>query len=108
MIRSQGGWASVKALRGAGAYQKGDERILGDGAFVEDVLRKSEEELARTYSLAAAGFDFDKVAARVAGLLEISVAKVLTRGRKRQTVMARSLLCFWASCELGLSQASLA
>jgi hypothetical protein len=108
LIRSQGGWASVKALRGAGAYQKGDERILGDGAFVEDVLRKSEEELERTYSLAAAGFDFDKVAARVAGLLEISVAKVLTRGRKRQTVMARSLLCFWASCELGLSQASLA
>jgi hypothetical protein len=32
-------------LRETGNYQKGDERILGDGQFVKEVLKKSEEKL---------------------------------------------------------------
>jgi putative transposase len=108
LIRSQGGWAGVKALRQVHAYQKGDERILGDGDFVEEVLRKSEEKLERTYHLKAQGFDFDKVVKRVAKLLTISAAEVLAVGKKQKIVTARSLLCFWASRELGLSQAWLA
>ena len=38
LIRSVGGWAAAKALRRANALQKGDERILGDGDFVDTVL----------------------------------------------------------------------
>jgi len=45
LLRSQGGWAAVKALRGSGEYQKGDERILGDGDFVDEVLSQAEEHL---------------------------------------------------------------
>jgi putative transposase len=41
LLRSQGGWTGVKALREAGDYQKGDERILGDGTFVSEVLKKA-------------------------------------------------------------------
>ena len=108
LIRSQSGWAAVTALRGAKNYQKGDERILGDGQFVEEVLRNSEEKLERTYRLKAQGYDFDKVVERVAGLLEITAAEVLSPGKRRQAVTARSLLCHWAACELGVSQAWLA
>ena len=54
------------------------------------------------------GIDFDKIIERIAYLLKISPADVLAGGKKRQTVVARSLLCFWSSCELGLSQAWLA
>jgi putative transposase len=43
LIRSAGGWSAVKALRKAGAVQKGDERILGDGDFVESVLSEAKE-----------------------------------------------------------------
>ena len=108
LIRSQGGWAAVRELRRTKAYQKGDERILGNGDFVEEVLRKSEENLERKSQLKAQGINFDKVVERVAGLLEISAAEALAGGKKKQTVAARSLLCFWASCELGLSQVWLA
>jgi len=45
LLRSQGGWAAVKALRRSGEYQKGDERILGDGDFVDEVLSQAEEHL---------------------------------------------------------------
>jgi len=34
LIRSQGGWANVKAMRRAKIFEKADERILGDGDFV--------------------------------------------------------------------------
>ncbi len=108
LIRSQGGWAAVKALREAKAYRKGDERILGDSDFVEEVLRKSEEKLERTFRLKAKGVDFDQVMKRVAGLLGVSGAEMLAGGKKRQIVLARSLLCYWATIELGISQAWLA
>ena len=108
LIRSHGGWAAVKALRRNKAYQKGDERILGDGDFVEKVLRKSEEHFERRLRLKAQGFDFDEVVDRIARILEITAAEVLAHGKKRTTVAARSMLCFWASRALGMSQICLA
>ncbi len=53
LLRSAGGWSAVKALRKIGTYQKGDERILGDSDFVNDVLSQSEENLERKYHLQA-------------------------------------------------------
>ena len=52
LIRSMGGWASVKALRRAKAYMKGDERILGDGDFVNEVLAQAQEDYEQRYRLA--------------------------------------------------------
>ncbi len=57
LLHSHGGWASVKALRKAGAYQKGDERILGESTFVEQVLSEANEQFERKYRLAAEGFN---------------------------------------------------
>jgi hypothetical protein len=36
LIRSLGGWEAVKGARVKGERIKGDERILGNGAFVEE------------------------------------------------------------------------
>lgn len=38
MVRSSGGWSGLRAMRRAKVFQKADERILGDGDFVEQVL----------------------------------------------------------------------
>jgi len=40
-----GGWASAKALRGAKDRIKGDERILGDGNFVQAVLEDGKPDI---------------------------------------------------------------
>jgi len=53
LIRSAGGWSGVKELRREKAYAKGDERILGDGGFVEAVLAHAQEALQNKYSLQA-------------------------------------------------------
>jgi hypothetical protein len=50
----------VKENRRTKVYQKGDERILGDGDFVEEVLRRADEQMERTSRLTAQGVDSDK------------------------------------------------
>ncbi len=108
LVRSLGGWQAVKTLREAGQKLRGDERILGDAEFVEAVLRSAKERMERRSRLAAAGYDFDRLAAFVAEQLSLPVAEVLRKGRYPRTVLARSVLCFWANRELGMSTVDLA
>jgi putative transposase len=108
LIRSLGEWSAVKTMRMADAYQKGDERILGDGDFVQEVLSAAAERLERRYRIAGEGHDFTWLVARVAELTDVPVDRVVAPGRSRAISQARSLLCFWATCELGMSQTDLA
>ena len=107
LIRSAGGWGEVKELRAAKIFEKSDERILGDGEFVESVLAAANEAIQRKYELQSQGITIDKVAARVSEVLGIETSDVWAAGRYRSTVEARSLLCYWAARELGMSMASL-
>ena len=45
LMRSMGGWAVVKSIRKAKIFEKSDERILGDGDFVDQVLSVAQEQL---------------------------------------------------------------
>jgi len=45
---------------------------------------------------------------RVAELLEIAAGQVVAHGKNKETVAARSILCFWATTELAISQGELA
>ncbi len=105
LIRSVGGWAAAKALRKASALQKGDERILGDGDFVEAVLTEANEAYERKYRLKAKGIDVDTVAQKAAQIAGIEPSQIWVSGKQPKVVQARSLLCYWATSELGVSQA---
>jgi hypothetical protein len=104
LIRSVGGWAAAKALRRANALQKGDERILGDGDFVDAVLSEAKEAYERKYRLKAKGIDIDAVANRAAQIIGVEPSQVWTTGKQPKVVQARSLLCYWATSELGVPQ----
>jgi hypothetical protein len=108
LIRSAGGWMAVKALRKAELFQKSDERVLGDGDFVEKVLSLANEKMARRWRLKAEGVDFEAILKRVSVLSGVSPEVILSGDRRRKTVRARSLLCYWANQALGLSQAEIA
>jgi len=47
-------------MRRARIYEKSDERILGDGDFVEEVLSAAREHMEKRYRLAAESYDLDK------------------------------------------------
>jgi len=108
LLRSVGGWAALSALRGEALRVKGDERILGDSDFVEAVLKEANEQLERRYRLKAEGFELDKVAERVAAVMNIPVELVWEQSRRPQVVEARDLLCYWASKELVMTKTDLA
>ena len=94
-------------MRRAREHMKSDERILGDGKFVQNVLDKAQERLEERYRLKAKGYDLDKVALRVSSLLGIEPEQVWTSGKHQVIVKARSLLCYWAVRKLGFSATEL-
>jgi putative transposase len=107
LIRSLGGWSVVKALGGMSARIKADERILGDGSFVEEVLTVSQVRLERRYGYYSKGYDFNWLVDRVAERLHVNRDKVTRPGRYPDTVEARSALCYWAARELKISTVEL-
>jgi len=107
LIRSMGGWSAVKLSRQTAMRIKSDERILGDGDFVEKVLKAAEEQYESRYALQAKGYNLDKVAERVCQQTGIGMEHLMSRGKHPATVQARSLLCFWACRELGMKTTEL-
>lgn len=107
LIRSVGGWAAVKDMRRAKAFQKSDERILGNGDFVEEVLSACDEGREEKYQLRAQGIDLARIASRVSGLMGVDPLGHWRPGKERSRVRARSLLYYWAVWGLGLSMAEL-
>jgi len=109
LIRSMGGWKEVKSLGLRGqAHRMSDERILGDSDFVESVLSSANERYDHQYELKRRGYDINRVAERVADIYGIEKEEVFLKGRRQWKVKARSLLCFWAVRELGMSLRELA
>ena len=109
LIRSVGGWAEIKQLRRQGReHVMSDERILGDSGFVENVLSQADETYERRYKLKCLGYDADRIALRVAEIYEMDPSEFLTKGKQKLKVRARSLFCFWAVKELGMSLRELA
>ena len=108
LIRSLGGWSAVKMQRGSAERIKSDERILGDGDFVEAILHQAQEHLEERYGLIAAGMDIQAVANRVGGVLNVDSGMVWKKGKRPDIVKARSLFCYWAVRDLGITNRALA
>lgn len=108
LLRGVGGWKGLKDLGDAGTRVKGDERILGDTDFVTSALEAGQEQMERKYRYKARGYDFPWLVARVGKLLEMTQEEVTRKGRYPEAVMARSVLCYFAVRELGLSTVELA
>jgi REP-associated tyrosine transposase len=109
LIRSLGGWAEISkyGLKGQG-HIKSDERILGESDFVDDILSEANEKFERNYELKRLGYDLDRIASRVAEIYKIEVNNILLKGKQQKRVKPRSLFCYWAVRELGISLTELA
>jgi len=72
---------------------KGDERILGDGNFVESALQATRENLESQYELKSKGYGFEWLVGRVALLMNLEPGDILSRrqiplkGQSTQFVM---------------------
>ncbi len=103
VIRSLGGWSAIDRNNLKGANIKSDERIVGDGDFVDSILSRGDEKFERYYKVKRSGYDLDKAALRVASLCAVEVDDIFSRSSQKSKVKGRSLFCYWVSRESGVS-----
>ncbi len=108
LIRSLGGWSEIARTNLKGSHTKSDERILGESAFVSDILSQANEKYERKYELKRLGYDLNRVAMKVSEIYQIDADDILSKGKQQKKVKARSLFCYWAVNELGVSLTELA
>jgi len=106
--RSAGGWSGVFALRRDNDRWQGDERVLGDGDFVNQVLKESEEDIVRHEKLKREGWDINKLVNYVCDLFVVSKDEIYRRSRENKISQARELVMFWGKTELHLTGRMLA
>jgi hypothetical protein len=106
--RSAGGWQGVCALKKAKEYWRSDERVLGDGEFVESMLKISDEALVHKEKLRRQGWNIDKLVERACVLLGVRKEDIVRRGKQNIVSQARSLVAYWGRKELGLTGIELA
>ena len=103
LIRSAGGWSSIKALRGEDMRVMGDERILGSGDFVQSVLQQAQERYEKKTLACVKGFNLETLIERVAEKLCLAAADLRSAGKQRVSARGRSSICALAIEYLGIS-----
>jgi REP element-mobilizing transposase RayT len=90
LLRSQGGWAAVAALRRGREAYLGDERVLGSTAFVDQLRRAVEAaEAPRPRQL-----PLDALVARVCAQVGIAPPALAAGGRTPQASRARAGIAY--------------
>lgn len=108
LIRSLGGWSQVLALRKRERKMVYDQRILGDGEFVQEVTTGLDDLVKRNLRLSGQRTDIDSLAARVCRRYNISVGELCSGSRRQSVVQARAALSWVGVRELGYSGAEVA
>jgi hypothetical protein len=108
LIRSAGGWSEVKALRRIGQMEKTDTRILGTGAFVEQIL--SETDTIKKYRLTNSDREADAVdlIRQNCQAADIHVPALTGGSRQHHVCKVRHALARRLTAQLGLSFAETA
>jgi REP-associated tyrosine transposase len=108
LVRSAGGWRSVRAAYRQGIRLTSDGRILGSSEFVEQALSKADEGYERRIKFKAAGLDLDAVIDTVCAHFDIMPEDLSGSSRRLPICHARSLISYLAVRELRMSGAAVA
>jgi len=108
LVRSQGGWSAVKAMRRLGIFERSDERILGSGEFVESMLKDADENLKYQFSSGEQMKRADSVIEIICEQEHISKEALRSGSRIRKVCRIRSQLAEKLVKEYGLTLAETA
>lgn len=108
LLRSKGGWSQVVAARRSGQREEADERILGSGDFVNDILKEAEEKTWRQLKLRQSGKTLSMIIEEECRRGGVSSNELKGGGRRRKASTLRAAIAKRALDELGLSMAEIA
>ena len=108
LVRSQGGWSAVKAMMRLGIIERGDERILGRGEFVESMIKQADEKLKWQFSSGEHVKRAVELIDSVCKQRKVSIMALKSGSRLREVTQIRSQLAEKLVKEYGLSLAETA
>jgi len=108
LIRSLGGWSQVLSLRRKGTRVASDERVLGSGEFIEDLLSEAAARERETLRLSARIFDLASLARDIVKGEGITESELRSGGRKSHVSRVRKIFCQVAVKKMGHSGAEVA
>ncbi len=108
LIRSQGGWSQVLAMRRRGQQEDFDQRILGGGDFVYQILKETEERHLRQLKYTRAGKTIKKIIGEECRRSGINPLELRGGGKRRAVSETRATIAMRGREELGLSAAAIA
>jgi hypothetical protein len=90
LVRSLGGWSEVLALRARKDRQISDQRILGDGEFVQAVWREMDGRGKENLRINRERMDLGELAERVCRKHGVSVNELRAGSRRHGVIAARN------------------
>ena len=103
-----GGWAAVLASRRRGEREVADQRILGDGDFVKQVISGIDDLVNKNLRLSGQRVDIKTLAEKVSEKYNVSIGELRSGGRRRAVVKARRAMSWIGVRKLGYSGADVA
>jgi REP element-mobilizing transposase RayT len=95
VLRTAGGWKGLRELKRKGQGILGDERMLGDSAFVEEAL-KTVDTAERSPQLFPENDSLDRLSKDVSRFFHLKPADVKSPSKQRHLKPAKSMICYIA------------
>ena len=108
LIRSQGGWSQVLALRSKGEKESSDERVLGSGEFVDQILQEVEDRQLRQMKLRRRGGSIEDIIQEECKKQKVSEQELRKGSRRGIVSEVRAEIACRSKDELGISGAEIA
>jgi hypothetical protein len=108
LIRSLGGWSAVKALRRAGDRELSDERILGSGEFVEQIIKEAEGKVKYQLPVKEKDRKIEKYITKLCKNAKVSKKELRSGSRRKEVSGVRSLIAIELVKKHGVTLAEVA
>ena len=107
LIRSYGKWQDLNQARREHERRIGDERILGDSDFVLRSLKQDCLDIDAQSRRLRAGWDLPRLIEVVCRRFDVEVARISDKGRRNNLAVARAVICYLGTLELGLTASAI-
>jgi len=92
LIRSLGGWSQVISARRHGDRELSDERILGSGDFVEQVIKEADDRLSLQFEGVERKKKVEEIIQKICNQEDINLLELKAGSRRRSVSRVRSQL----------------
>ena len=108
LIRSLGGWSQVLSLRRKGDKVASDQRILGRGEFVEELLLEAEKKEKETLRLSQRVRGLDELMREIVNGEGVEEGRLRSGGRRKEVIRVRKIFCQLTVRRMGYPRAEVA